>query len=344
VDKHEIMMAVKQMASELGRTPTKAEFSSRVSERQIDRLFRNYSILLQAAGLDTYSTRRKKGQSAFSEGFQEGKITKEEKLLKKYQSICAKKEQIQGFYRHVIDLKDLFERAGHPKSLKVSAQPDTHAKYRDEKAYRCYIKFLEYYQPDVHIIMGDFADCEGLSHWPGESLEPRRIVPEMKLCRAMLKEIVEATPKCSTRIFLEGNHERWIQMAMTNMPELFDGLEELELDINVQKLLALEKFNYQFFPLNDLVQIGKAHFTHGIYTQTHHAAKHLHEFKTNIYYGHLHDTQESNNTNIDGPLEASSLGCLCRLDAKFLKGKKTIGYTLTVFRIFSRRQLYISET
>jgi hypothetical protein len=120
---------------------------------------------------------------------------------------------------------------------------------------------------------------------------------------------------------LEGNHERWITNAFTEMPELFDGLAELDIEINLKTLLGLPKFGYDLFPLNDLVQIGRAHFTHGIYTTMHHAKKHLDTFKASIYYGHLHDNQEHNQTSVEGPMEAVCLGCLCRKDAKFLKGK-----------------------
>jgi hypothetical protein len=166
---------------------------------------------------------------------------------------------------------------------------------------------MQYYNPDIHVIMGDFVDCEGLSHWPDSELLPRRIVPEMKIGREMLQQAIDHTPNCSSRIYLKGNHEAWVEQALVKMPELFDGLAELDIEISLNTLLSLEKYGYQLFPLNELVQIGKAHFTHGIYTSTNHAAKHLHEYKCNLYYGHLHDIQESNNTSVDGPDEVLAI-------------------------------------
>ena len=246
---------------------------------------------------------------------------REAKLLKEFKKLCSKREQLQGHFRSTLDLAELFERAGNPPTLKVSAQPDTHVKYRDQRAVRSYLKFLSWYKPHVHLIMGDFVDCEGLSHWPSEDLKPRRIVPEMIEGRKLLEEIIAATPGASTRIYIKGNHEQWIDMAMSQMPELFDGLAELGIDLDLKRLLDLDKYGYELFPLNELVQIGQAHFTHGIYTPMHHAKRHLDTFKCSIYYGHLHDTQSYNATSISGPMEAASLGCLCRLDAKFLKGK-----------------------
>lgn len=313
MDKHDLIVAVKELHAELGRSPKRDEFVAKAKianpVHQLNLHFQgSFLKLLTAAGLDKITVDKKK--------------SRDEKLLKKYVALCAKTEKIQGFFRQTLNLDELFERAGNPEVLKLSAQPDTHGKYRDEKAYRCYLKFLEYYKPDIHMIMGDYADCEGLSHWPESSLEPRRIVPEMKLIREMLAETVAATPSCSTRIFLKGNHEDWIDQALTKFPELFDGLAELDIEISVKSLMALEKFGYQLFPMNHLVQIGKAHYTHGWYLGSGHARKHLAQLGCNLFYGHAHDMDEANDTNIHGSIEAASLGCLSRLDAKFLKGKK----------------------
>lgn len=308
---HELVQAVKALYLELGYIPTRHEFEAKVrgAARKLSQLG-GYTVLLQSAGLDTYDSRRSEAQRP-----------REEKLLKQYQSLCRKREQIQGFFRTSLDLKELFSRAGNPPTLKVSAQPDTHAKFVDRPAFNSYLQFLKYWKPHAHLIMGDFADCEGLSHWEADTLEPRRIVPEMKIARGLLQEITDATPSATTRLFLCGNHEDWINQAFVKMPELFDGLAELEIDLSVQSLLGLKKFGYEFFPLNELLQIGNAHFTHGIYTGDAHAKKHLSVFKKSIYYGHLHDEQSYNQTSMDGNLEAATFGCLCRLDARFLKGR-----------------------
>lgn len=311
---HELVTRLKELALELEKTPTKTEFCAAVpggfyKVSQVG----GYTALCKMASLAAY-TERGSGTGAVT-------AKEERKLLKQYRALCSRREQIQGFFRSTLDLKELFSRAGNPPSLKLSFQPDTHAKYRDRAAVNSYIAFLRYWKPHVHMIGGDFVDCEGLSHWEPDSLEPRRIVPEMKLARELLAEIVDATPECSSRIYLEGNHENWIVQAFNKMPELFDGLAELDIEISLKTLLGLGKFGYDLFPLNELVQIGRAHFTHGIYTGDAHAKKHLSVFKTNIYYGHLHDEQSYNQTSIDGNLEAASIGCLCRLDAKFLKGR-----------------------
>lgn len=309
--KHDLLVKVRELAVSLGRTPTRAEFEHSMvgGKYQLEKHYKQYEKLLVDAGLELNKNRL------------DADPRLEAKLLKEYKSLCTKKELIQGFYRHTLDLAKMFELAGNPDILKISVQPDTHVKFRDIPAVKSYLKFLEYYQPDVHLILGDFPDCEGISHWPSSSMEPRRLVPEMKEARALLEEIKKATKKATSRIYCEGNHEDWINQGLSRMPELFDGLEDFGMEVTLSKLLNLDGFGYELFPMNHLVQIGKAHFTHGIYCGTHHAKKHLDVFKDNIYYGHVHDAQTFNTTSMSGGIEAAAQGCLCRLDAKFLKGR-----------------------
>lgn len=316
MSKEELIKIIQELAKELGRAPLFREFDNHLvgAQNKIRKHFGTFSALLGAAGIEKTALRKSEHTV-----FEAAKL--ERKFDRAYKAICGKREQIQGFFRTTLDLKELFERAENPPVLKLSAMPDTHVKFMDKPAVNCYLKFLAYKKPDIHLIMGDFADCEGLSHWPDASLEPRRIVPEMKLARELLQRIVDATPTATTRIFLEGNHENWIMQALGKMPELFDGLAELDIEISLKTLMGLDKFGYTLFPLNELIQIGKAHFTHGIYCGTHHAKKHLDVFKSSIFYGHLHDRQVHNQTSMDGPMVAACLASLCRQDAKFLKGR-----------------------
>lgn len=316
VDQQSLILAVKNLATSLNRVPTRIEFvnDAKGNLHGLRKHFSdNFGKLLDAATLPKYGG-----------GPREGLILEpevEQKLLKQFHKLCAKTEKIQGFFRHTLDLEEMFRRAGNPEVLKMSGMPDTHVKFRDVEAVKSYFKFRQWYKPHVQLIFGDFPDCEGISHWPAESLEPRRLVPEMIEAKALLQEMKEGTPDTTSWIYLEGNHEFWIRQALNRMPELFEGLDQLGLEITLEKLLDLEKFGYELYPMNHLVQIGKAHFTHGIYCGGSHAKKHLDVFKTNIYYGHVHDRTVHRQTSIEGDLEAASQGCLARLDAKFLKGK-----------------------
>ena len=324
IDQQALIKSYLDLKIKNGTSPTRAQFEANVKggKYRIEKHFGTYAKLIEAATQEHNVIKDSKIESA-------------EKLIKKYEKLCAKTEKIQGFFVHTLDLAEMFKRAGNPASLKMVAQPDTHVKFRDIPAVNCFIKFCKYFLPDVHMIMGDFIDCEGISHWPADNLEPRRLIPEIKEARVLLAEIVAATPTATSRIYLEGNHENWIEQAFTRMPELFDGLADLDLDITLSKLLSLDKIGYELYPMNHLVKIGKAHYTHGVYAGNGHAKKHLSTFKTNIYYGHVHDDQQHNETSMDGNTEASALGTLSRLDAKFLKGKPNNWvHTFGVFEFF----------
>lgn len=316
---HDFLVKFNELRIELGREPLAHEFLGSMvgAEAKLRELFGtngrkngNWHSFLEVA----------RSQAGYTPD-QPIKMPNYEKLEKKYKSICLKTTQLQAFKIHHLDLVEMFKRAGNPPSLKLSGMPDTHVKYMDKVAVKAYLKFLWWYKPHIHLIFGDFADCEGISHWESDSLEPRRLVPEMLQARELLQEIVNHTPETSTRIFVTGNHEDWIRQGMGKMPELFDGIEQLGIDINVDKLLDLEKYGYESFPVNDLVKIGNAHFTHGVYAGSNHPKKHLATFKCNIYYGHTHDNHSYNETSIYGNMEAAANGCLARLDAKFLRGK-----------------------
>lgn len=231
-------------------------------------------------------------------------------------------QKLESFFVHEIDLKSIFKKAGNPEVIRCLAQPDTHVAYMDKQAVGVFLEFAKFYKPHVHIIMGDFLDAEGISHWPNDSMKPRRFIPEVIQARKLLELTVKLTKDCNTRLFLTGNHCDWLRQSMAaQLPELFDGLEQLGMQPTIESLLNLKALGYQIFPLNHFVRIGKANFTHGIYTTDNHPKKHLDVIKQNIYYGHLHDVKSYNSSTMDGPIEAASLGCLCRLDAKFLKGK-----------------------
>lgn len=301
---HDLLVDIKRVSEKVGKPATKHDYV----------VFGEYSVDTILSVWPTFNDALKAAGQAGQD------LAKEHKAQKfKY-----KRSQIESFKINEIDLDDLFQTAGNPDSLKIVVQPDTHVKNRDHAAVKTFLDFLWWYRPHAHIILGDFLDAEGISHWPSDSLQPKRFVPEVLEARELLKEIVLRTPDCISRIFIMGNHEDWLRQAITQkMPELFDGLSEIGIELNIKKILALDEFGYDLIELNELLKVGKAYFTHGLYTGSNHAKKHLDVIKGNIYYGHLHDILSTHQPSIHGFIEAVSLGCLCRLDAPFMKGKPT---------------------
>lgn len=298
--KHGLVSKLKELASELGRTPKRDEFDQIVTEHQVRKEFGTYTALLHAAG------------------FKGRELAKEHKNQKfKYQ-----KSQIESFFVHEVDLAEIFKKAGNPSVIRMLAIPDVHVKNRDVKAVETLLEFAEWYCPHVVLLYGDFLDCEDLSHWEPKDTAPREFIPEVLEARELLEEINRRTPKAVYRVYLKGNHEDWIDQAFAaKLPAFFHGLEQIGLMPDLKALLDLDRLNYDLIPLNHFLKIGKSHHTHGLFTGPNHPAKHLALVKGNIYYGHMHDMKETHEPTINGIIEAASCGHLSRNDAKFLKGR-----------------------
>lgn len=301
--KHDLISKLKLMASELGRTPSRDEYAASNSQNEYRKAYRSYTAFLEAAGLGA---------------------TQDSKNSKKPHKFKFRKSQIESFMIHEIDFQEIFKKAEvqPTQTLRVVAMPDTHVKHRDKKSIKAFLEFIEWYQPHVFIIMGDFIDAEDISHWEPQGLEPRQFIPEIKEARELLGEICKRLRSCILKIFITGNHEDWIDQAMAaKMPEFFNGLDELNLMPDLKSLLDLDNFGFDLIPINHFLKIGKAHYTHGLYVGPNHQKKHLDTVKGNIYYGHTHDMMNLHQPTINGSIEAASLGCLCKLDGKFMKGK-----------------------
>lgn len=233
--------------------------------------------------------------------------------------------KLKNFVNHEADLEEMFRVADLNSTgvYRLVVQSDTHVPFHDPLALTAFKKFCDWYKPHGLINIGDFWEAEAVSHWPAKGYGPRRVVEEAKPCRTELDEIDAAVgSQCKWKRFFIGNHEDWLdQYMIARAPELMGGLEEFDMEITVKKLLGLKERGYRMVPINEILQVGHAHFIHGYFTNQHHAKKHLDVFGCNIYYGHTHDVQSTTNVTVDGLLQASSLGCLRDLGAEFLKGK-----------------------
>jgi predicted phosphodiesterase len=299
--KHEVVSAIKAVAKDLGHTPSKREFVDHklgLGFNKVENAFGLWGYALDAAGLE--------------------KNKPEKKKEKKFKFI---KHQLESFHVHEMDKEEVFKNKDF---VELILMPDTHCKHRDVKAVDCFLKCIEKINVDIFIILGDFIDAVGISHWPPDDLEPRRLVPEVIEARELLASITRKLGDSTRKIYLEGNHENWIQQAMVaKLPELFDGLDELGLTPDLQKLLDLEKFGFDLVPMNHFLKIMGLYFTHGLYVGNGHPKKHMDVVKGNIFYGHMHDDFQGTQPGIMGTVEAASCGCLCKLDAPFMKGKPT---------------------
>lgn len=234
--------------------------------------------------------------------------------------------RLENFTVHdSVKMRDLFRMAKLKDDgvFRVLVQPDTHVPEHDEVAVNAFLKFAAFYKPHGYVNLGDFMEMDPMSHWGAKDARPRRLTPDIKQARSLLKRIETALgPQCVYKRFLVGNHEDWLeQYLVSRASEFIDGIEDLGVNLRIQDLLGLKDLGYRVIPINEILRLGDMHFIHGYYTNIHHAKKHLDVFGCNLMYGHLHDVQSYSGVSVKGVHEAISLGCLRLLNAPFMRGK-----------------------
>lgn len=225
---HELVLRIKELASELGRTPTKAEFITRYygADYRIRTGFGSYTVLLKAAGLDTYEERR--SQKITNEIFRRDISTH----LKDYQP------------------RAITEQAKYPSAAIIS---DIHWPFANQRVVDKFLEYVSGHQPHWVIINGDAWDMYSHSKYPRSHnvFTPR---DEQSLARekntSFWKSIREKSPN-SKCVQMMGNHdirplkrvlevypaaEDWVAKALEELftfdgvKTVFDSREELFLN------------------------------------------------------------------------------------------------------------------
>lgn len=176
--------------------------------------------------------------------------------------------------------------------------------------------FLTDERPDILILGGDFMDMQSLSHWAmagGKklTLEGKRYQKECNEARSVLDRLRSCVGKGCEIVYLEGNHEDWVNQYIDRNPEM-EGI------INLPLMLDLEGRNIKWIPFksgSNFYKVGKLYYTHGEYTVDNHAKKMLQVWNCNIRYGHMHQHSTVTRTSKKGigdMHKAISVPCLCK--------------------------------
>ena len=199
---------------------------------------------------------------------------------------------------------------------KIVALFDLHVPYNIilEPVFR----FIEDFKPDVVILGGDVGEFGSVSHWIADQsrhLDHGTLVQEYNnINEVALKPLAKVAGKAS-KIYLTGNHERWVEMATAINPNL-RGFAEIERNIKGWKILP---YNVPYKAGPNLVYI------HGTYENKYHAHKTAESYiGKSVIYGHVHSMQlHSNVSPVDSKhfYQAQSVGCLCHLNPSFMKNK-----------------------
>jgi len=230
--------------------------------------------------------------------------------------------------------------------------PDMQVPYQDKRSVAAVEKYMAAHKWDGYLNLGDFLDFNELSSYVKG--RPGAVKENVADTFAAGREILERHrkilgPKCRM-VVLQGNHDYRAVTAGERQPEMKKHLD-------VPRNLGLKGLNIQwvkFWEKHTIFRIGNAGFIHGDLISKYHAARMVDAYDVCIYYGHTHDVMLFPKTGKGHgkTLEAGSLGCLCRYDQQYMRGRPSNwqqavstlflhdnkrNYNLYVSRIFNHR-------
>ena len=210
------------------------------------------------------------------------------------------------------------------KPYKVLCIPDMHCPFQDDLSLNALERYMADSRFDEVIYIGDLLDFAQISKFnKGSPQEESRLVSDdYKIAGKILDRHISIIRKNNRKAkftLLEGNHEERIERWLAQNPQV-KGLVEVEVGL---KLGERGIKWVRAWSRGELYKIGKAYFTHGLYTNQYHAQKMVNNYGVNIYYGHTHDHQSFSKVlkGKDKTIEGMSLGCVCEYDQSYMQGR-----------------------
>jgi len=199
---------------------------------------------------------------------------------------------------------------------------DTHVPHEDQKSIKAILKLTEDIKFDGFFILGDFLECESVSHWlhdkhKNKTLEGKRLEFEYKEGNRLLDEFDKRLPVGCDKRFWMGNHERFVEDVLEKMPQL-DGL------INVIPNLKLKERGYIVYEeQNHIEKVGKLNIFHGWKGGENPTKSMITQVMGNVLSGHLHTLEVK---MMHSPAkELSTIGismpCLATQNPDFMKNQ-----------------------
>jgi hypothetical protein len=257
-DHHELLAALKAIALDLGRTPTRDEFDNRVpsGKSRLARAFGSYTAMLQAAGLEGHNP-RKKDRTPFM------------------RRDLAEHLEIQ----HARLPAEPVE-APAPISNVFLCLGDTHFPFADPRALERVYDLAERLQPTVVIQMGDLHDMLSWSKFPSSQLHftPKgEIEGAFEGAKEMWRKIRAIVPQARL-IQIRGNHD------IRPLKRVLEVAPALEVFLELDRFYRFEGVELIADHREELIIDGIA-FLHGYRTRLgDHASYMMH----NAVVGHSH--------------------------------------------------------
>ncbi len=163
--------------------------------------------------------------------------------------------------------------------------PDCHVPYHDKKSFALLLRVIKKVQPDIVVILGDFADFYAVSFHEKDPKRKNDIQWEADEVKRHLRMVREAAGEDCRIVYVMGNHEHRLQRYLFSNASALAGLRALQL----RELFGLDELRMESVEYKDHIKIGKLHITHDAGK----AGKNAHQdalsaFQSNIIIGHTH--------------------------------------------------------
>lgn len=263
MDAHQLIAALKEVALELNRTPTRAEFSTRVagSDYAIRHHFRSFSLLLKAAGMETYDDRRSANKRRIDNSVFTASI---ENHLENYAPKVLEPSK-PGDYQRTLFIGDVHAPFANLKVL--------------EKVYR----FAEKHDPQVIVQVGDLYDLFSHTKFPRShnAFTPRQEQETArKQAEEMWMELKKAAPGAEC-YQLYGNHDvRPLKRILESYPQAEDWIKTM-----LGKMMTFEGVTTLDDARAELMLPGNVMVHHGYLGQL---GRHRDYSLNNAVVGHSH--------------------------------------------------------
>lgn len=173
---------------------------------------------------------------------------------------------------------------------------------------------------DYLIYLGDVLNLDCISQHNKDKLrkvEGKRILAEYDLANKMLDRHQDLVGKSCEVVYILGNHENRTERYIDANPSL-EGMIEVSNGLRFKERGIKE---IRCYPDGEIYQINDLIFTHGSFTSSNPAKKHMEAYNSSIVFGHLHSPSMFTGVSYDKKniKTGYGLGCLCKYNQDYLQ-------------------------
>lgn len=178
--------------------------------------------------------------------------------------------------------------------VRILFVPDTHAPYEDATAWAVMLAAAKVIQPEIIVILGDFADFYSVSSHSKNPTRASDLKYEVERVKERLAELDALGAR--RKIYVAGNHEdRLSRYLCDQAPALFGS-------VTIPEVLGLAERGWEYHPYKEHVKLGKLKIVHDVGTAGRNANRQAMDvFQGSTIIGHTHRLEYSVIGAADGP-------------------------------------------